>query len=125
MTLILADTSVWVNHLRHGDPVMAQCLNEKRIRLHPYVVGELALGNLPNRTVFLDWIDAIHQVRPARDAEVRRLIEAGRHYGSGLGWVDLHLLASVLLTDGVALWTGDRRLHEAASRHGCAARLHH
>jgi hypothetical protein len=123
--LILADTSVWVDHLRSRDPLLDQQLGARRIRMHPFVIGELALGSLADRASVLRRLADVHPVRPASDAEVMRLIENGPHHGSGLGWVDMHLLASVLLVEGMTLWTRDRRLNAAAARHDRAAQLHH
>ncbi len=125
MTFILADTSVWADHFRSTDAVMAGWLSQKRVRMHPFVIGELAMGGLPMREQTLTELNAIHQARLASDEEVMRLVEAGKHYGTGLGWIDVHLLASVLITHDIMLWTRDRRLNDAAARYGRAARLHH
>lgn len=125
MSPILADTSVWADHLRADDALMRQMLVDRRIRMHPYVLGELAMGNLPRRAHTLLELNAIHFVSPASDTEVMQLIERGGHFGSGLSWVDAHLLASVVLTPDLKLWTRDRRLNTAAARHGRSASLHH
>jgi len=125
MTLILADTSVWADHFRSTNALMAEWLAQKRVRMHPLVIGELAMGGLPKREETLAELNAIHQARLAKDEEVMRLVEAGKHYGTGLGWIDIHLLASVLITDDIMLWTRDRRLNDAAAHYGRAARLHH
>lgn len=125
MNLILADTSVWADHLRYGDDLLRQLLIDRRIRMHPYVIGELAMGNLPHRARTLTELNAIHLVPLAADQEVMQLIEHGPHFGSGLSWVDAHLLTSVVLVPGVNLWTRDRRLNAAAERHGRSAALHH
>jgi predicted nucleic acid-binding protein len=93
--------------------------------MHPYVIGELSMGNLHDRTRLLHGLGQMDQALKADDVEVFGLIEANRLFGSGIGWVDAHLLASALLTDDVTLWTRDRRLNAAAERLGCAAQLHH
>lgn len=125
MSLVLADTSVWADHFRAGDPVLADCLTQKRIRMHPLVLGELAMGGLPRRAQTLEELKTIHQIGAASDDEALRLVDAGRHYATGLSWIDIHLLAAVLLREDISLWTRDRRLNEAAMRYGRAAQLHH
>ena len=125
MSRVLADTSVWLDHLRAGDALMTQLADSKRLMMHPLVIGELSMGNLHDRAGFLRRLAQMKSVRRAGDAEVFGLVEANRLYGTGIGWLDAHLLASTLLTDDVKLWTRDRRLNAAAERLGCAAQLHH
>lgn len=125
MRLILVDSSVWAEHFRTGDGLLEHCLRAKRVRMHPFVIGELAMGNLRQRGRTLTELNALHRVGSASDSEVLSLIETGGHYGAGLSWVDMHLLAAVLLREDVDLWTRDRRLNAAAARYGRAARLHH
>lgn len=125
MSRVLADTSVWLDHLRAGDALMTQLADGKRLMMHPLVIGELSMGNLHDRAGFLRRLTQMKSVRRAGDAEVFALVEASRLYGTGIGWLDAHLLASTLLTDDVKLWTRDRRLNAAAERLGCAAQLHH
>lgn len=104
---------------------MRQMLMDRRILMHPYVVGELAMGNLPRRSETLQELKTLHLVQPVSDTEVMQLIERGSHFGSGLSWVDAHLLASVVLSPSLKLWTRDRRLNVAAAKHGRSATLHH
>ena len=125
MSLILADTSVWTDHLRTNEPLMNQLVAEERLLMHPYVVGELSMGNLPDRTAFMRRLRQMDFAMRASDTEVSRLVEDNCLYGTGIGWVDAHLLASALLTEGVKLWTRDRRLNDAALRFDRAALLHH
>ena len=125
MRLILVDSSVWANHFRIGDALLEECLTGKRVRMHPFVVGELAMGNLPRRQRTLKELQTMHRIGAASDAEVLRLVEMDGHHGAGLSWIDMHLLAAVVLREDVDLWTRDRRLDEAAARYGRAARLHH
>lgn len=113
--MILADTSVWVDHLRTGDEDLAKLLANGQIVSHPFIIGELALGGLENRSVLRD-LENLPSIVKATDLEVRTLIERQGLSGSGIGWVDAHLLASVLLTPGAALWTRDNRLASAAAR---------
>ncbi len=125
MSLILADSSVWLDHLRSNDSVMDQLAGEERLLIHTYVIGELSLGNLANRPAFLSRLRQIDAILKARDDDVFNLIETQRLSGSGIGWVDAHLLTSVVLAGDVKLWTRDRRLNAAAERLGRAAQLHH
>ncbi|MGV3577648.1 type II toxin-antitoxin system VapC family toxin [Brevundimonas sp.] len=125
MNLVLADTSVWVDHLRSPDPLMLEFAGQERLLIHPYVIGELGMGNLRRRDEFIRSLRRMDHVIRARDDEVTRLVEENRLYGLGLSWVDVHLMASCLLMDGVHLWTRDRRLNTVAARFGRSASLHH
>ena len=111
--MILVDTSVWVEHLRRGLPALAEVLDQGLVLVHPFVVGELACGNLENRREILDLLAALPVAVGATDDEVLHLLEERRLMGRGIGWVDAHLLASALLSEA-PLWTRDRRLAEAA-----------
>jgi len=111
----LADTSVWVNHLHHGDPELVRLLLAEEIGLHPFVLGELAAGNLPRRSRTLADLACLPQAPVAEEREVHHLLEAHRLWGTGLGWIDLHLLASAKLS-GWPLYTADRALNAAAAR---------
>jgi predicted nucleic acid-binding protein len=118
--MILVDTSVWVGHLRAGNKALGELLDAGRVLAHPFVIGELALGNLRRRDRILDALQDLPRASVATDAEVLHLI--GRHalHGLGIGYVDAHLLAAVRLTDGARLWTRDLRLDAAAERLGLA-----
>jgi predicted nucleic acid-binding protein len=96
-------------------------LESEAVLAHPFVVGELALGNLPERRFVLARLGALPPATVASDAEALSLIETRRLFGLGIGYVDLHLAASALLTVGSSLWTRDRRLHAVAVRLGVAA----
>lgn len=113
--MILVDTSVWVAHLRQGDIGLEAWLNEGRVTCHPFIIGELACGNLRNRSEIINLLKALPQASIARHEEVLQFIEIHRLMGKGLGYVDLHLLASARLT-GVPLWTLDKRLNSAATK---------
>jgi predicted nucleic acid-binding protein len=112
--VILVDTSVWVDHLRRGNPQMVRLLELNMVFLHPWVIGELACGNLKNRADLLEHLSNLMQVTQASDSEVMEFIERNRLYGRGVGWIDLHLLASALIAN-CPFWTLDRRLSEVAS----------
>lgn len=111
--MILVDTSVWVEHLRHGLPRLATHLQEGEVLIHPWVIGELACGNLRNRSQVLDLLQGLPAATVASDAEVLLLIERDRLMGRGIGYVDAHLLASARLSH-CRLWTQDRRLAAVA-----------
>jgi predicted nucleic acid-binding protein len=112
--VILVDTSIWVDHLRTSDARLAGLLERSEVLTHSMVVGELALGSISPREVLLDSLGALPRAVEASPAEVRHLIESRRLHGRGIGLVDAHLLASVLLTPASRLWTRDRRLGMAA-----------
>ena len=119
--MILIDSSVWVDHLRNGDPILASLLNAGGVLAHPFVIGELALGSLRQRALILGALRDLPQAIVAQDAEVADFIERNALFGFGIGYVDAHLLASAKLTPNASLWTRDRRLHEAAMRLGVEA----
>ncbi|TXL69512.1 PIN domain-containing protein [Vineibacter terrae] len=121
--MILVDTSVWVDYLRAGDKTLASLLVAASVVSHPFVVGELALGFLRQRSLILQELQALPQAIVATDEEVLRFIDQHRLFGLGIGYVDAHLLASVRLTDHTSLWTRDKRLGEVAQRLGVAAAL--
>ena len=107
--MILVDTSLWIDHFRRGNPRLRKLLEEGVVLCHAHVIGELACGNLHNRSEILSLLSSMPQARQASDSEVVHFIETSQLYGKGLGWVDMHLLASALLTQ-VNLWTLDKRL---------------
>lgn len=111
--MILVDTSVWVGHLREGDERLRELLRDGEVLCHPFVVGELACGNLVNRREILALLSALPQARVAEHAEVMHLVEIEGLQGRGLRWVDVHLLASALLTR-CPLWTRDKPLKQSA-----------
>jgi predicted nucleic acid-binding protein len=121
--VILADTSVWVDYIRDGDPDLTSLLNQEMILIHPFVVGELAVGKLRNRDAILRDLQELPLTVTAADFEVLRFISRYRLYGLGIGYVDCHLLASVMLTPDALLWTHDKRLSAVAGRLGVAAIL--
>jgi len=120
--VILADTSVWVAHFRAADPVVSARLNAGEIVTHPFVIGELAMGNLGHRARTLQLLGELPKAVAASDDEVLALVERHRLHGVGIGFIDAHLLASCRLTPAARLWSRDRRLHEAAERLSLAAK---
>jgi predicted nucleic acid-binding protein len=123
--MILVDTSVWIDHLRRTDAYLSSLLNEGRVRMHPHVLGEIALGSLQNRTVVLEAMRNLPTVTVATDDEVFRFIGAHALFGLGIGYTDAHLLAATKLSPGTRLWTRDRRLSDAAAQLRIAYELTH
>ena len=126
--MILADTSIWIDHfrsgnLRSGNKELQKHLNEGHIVIHPSIIAELALGSLKERTKTLALLDLLPQVRVAQLSEVRRMIEARRLYSLGIGLTDAQLIASVFINPFTLLWTRDRRLRKAAEGLGIHASL--
>jgi predicted nucleic acid-binding protein len=121
--VILLDTSVWVDHLRIGDKVVVGLLDSGRVLAHPFVVVELALGNLRQRHAILSLLQDLPRANIATDQEVLHLIERHALAGRGIGYVDAHLLASTQLTTGASLWTRDKGLLRVAERLGLASKL--
>jgi hypothetical protein len=116
---VLVDTSVWINHLRRSNAHLEYLLEEGRILTHPFVLGELACGSLRRREDVLRLMEALPSAPVATHDEVMALVDRQRLHGAGLGWVDVHLLASARLMRQ-SLWTADRRLKEATVRLGLA-----
>ncbi|MBL8201725.1 MAG: PIN domain-containing protein [Chromatiales bacterium] len=121
-SLVLVDTAVWVDHLRGSDPVLISLLEEGRVSVHPFVVGEIACGNLTQRAAVLESMQALLMLPVVRHLDVLNFVEEERLAGSGLGWIDVHLLASASAADEPLL-TRDRRLRAAAEKLGLAARV--
>ena len=121
--MILVDTSVWVDHLRATDKTLSGLLENGRVLAHPFVVGELALGNLRQLKAILTSLQDLPQADVASDQEVLHFIERYALPGLGIGYVDAHLLASAQLTAGASLWTRDKRLHRVADELGLISRL--
>ena len=115
--MILADTSVWVNHFRSADSQLARMLVEEDVGLHPFVLGEIAAGNLRDRTRVLNYLSCLPQSAIAEEAEVHHLLQSERLWGTGLGWVDLHILAAVRLR-GWRLYSADRAMNRIAAQLG-------
>lgn len=118
--MILVDTSVWVDHFRIGDAALADRLDDGEVLAHPFVIGELALGDLRRRSVILNGLADLPQAEVATDPEVLVFIDDQALSGLGIGYVDAHLLAATRLTHGATLWTRDKRLYAAAERLGLA-----
>ena len=116
--MILVDTSVWVDHLRNGDAAMQRALNTDAVVVHPYVIGEIALGLLPQRALTLALLAALPVAPVASVDECLAFIERHRLFARGVGYVYVHLLASAALADNTRVWTRDKRLAAAAEALG-------
>jgi predicted nucleic acid-binding protein len=121
--LILADTSIWNDHLRWGNKELRKHLNQGQIVIHPFIIAELALGSLHERAKTLALLDFLPQVRVAQLSEVRLTIEARRLYNRGIGLTDAHLIASVFINPSTLLWTRDKQLRKVAEGLGVHASL--
>jgi predicted nucleic acid-binding protein len=111
--MILVDTSVWVDHLRRRHATLARYLERGEVVCHPFVIGEISLGSLRQRDEVLGLLRELPMASVASHDEVMALVEQRALAGQGIGWVDVHLIASALV-DGVRLWTLDRRLAAVA-----------
>jgi hypothetical protein len=119
-SLILATASIWIGHLRHGEPVLAKRLEAGEVLSHPLVIGELAMGFLRQRETVLDALNALPNALAATDGEVFEFIEREGLHGLCLSFADAHLLAATRLTPKARLWTRDARVRELAARMGAA-----
>ena len=116
--MVLVDTSVWVSHFRETHDGLMELLNRGEAVCHPFIIGELACGNLKNRTNVLSLLEALPMAFLAGHEEVLAFIEARNLMGKGLGYIDVHLLAAALLSE-VSLWTLDKKLEKAAGELHC------
>ncbi len=118
--MILVDTSIWADHLRRTEPELTGLLNIGAVLTHPFVIGEVALGSIPRRDFLLQAFDNLPKATVASTEEVRRFIEDHALYGRGVGYIDIHLMASVVMMPETELWTRDKRLRAIAEQFGLA-----
>lgn len=116
--MVLVDTSVWIAHLRVGHDGLVELLNAGEAVCHPFVIGELACGNLANRDTVLGLLEALPSAPIVEHEEVLAFVEARKLMGTGLGYVDVHLLAAAILS-GLPLWTLDKPLDRVAAQLRC------
>jgi predicted nucleic acid-binding protein len=121
--MILADTTIWIDHFRSGNAEMQRQLQSNNVLTHPFIVAELALGSLRNRAKTLAWLDFLPRVRVAQTSEVRQMIEIRSLYSRGIGLMDANLIASCLIHPSTLLWTRDKPPSNVAQALGIAARL--
>lgn len=117
--MVLVDTSVWIDHLRVGNEALSELLDAASVLSHPWIIGEVALGNLRNPGEVIGLIGALPRATVATDHEVLWLIDHEALRGTGIGYVDAQLLAAARLTPGARVWTRDMRLARVAARLGC------
>ena len=117
---VLADTSIWIDHIAGKSTPLANLLKARRVSLHPLVIGEIAMGSLCDRRLFISELQQLPNVRVASNAEVMAMVEWHKLFSTGIGFVDAHLLAGVKMTDNATLLTKDDRLHVQAERLGIA-----
>jgi predicted nucleic acid-binding protein len=120
--MVLIDTSVWVSHWRQAHAGLAALLNDGEVACHPFIVGELACGNLKNRTTILTLLEALPMAIAVEHQEALSFIESHALMGKGLGYIDVHLLASCILT-GLPIWTLDKKLERVADMLHCKYQL--
>jgi predicted nucleic acid-binding protein len=118
--VIVVDASIWIDHFRRADPRLSEAMTQKQTLMHPFVIGEIALGSIGQRQSVILMLRGQHKAPVATHDEVLDLIERERLYGLGIGYVDAHLLASARLANAT-LWTHDKRLDLAADRLGIRA----
>jgi hypothetical protein len=114
---MLADTSVWVDHFRRGNPMLVASLERGEVVAHPYIIGELACGQMKTRRQVIEMLSALPSAPVVSHEEAMHFLESHHLAGSGLGWIDVHLLAAATAAD-VRLWTLDARLADANRRVG-------
>lgn len=118
--MILVDTSIWIDHFRQGDAELRRIIENDRLLCHPAIIGELALGSLRDRGSVISFLAAQRGAVVATHDEVMTVIDRHSIFSMGIGYTDVHLLASVLLDQSAALWTRDKRLQAAAERVGAS-----
>jgi predicted nucleic acid-binding protein len=121
--IVLADTSIWIDHFRRGDLKLAQFLDRGDVVMHPFVIGELALGHVPRIAEMIDDLQTIPKAIVANADEVLKFTADRKLSGSGIGYVDAHLLAAAALAPETLLWTRDKRLHAVAQSLSLAAEI--
>lgn len=117
--MILVDTSIWIDHLRKGSEALMAILHDDLVCIHPWIVGELACGNLSNRSGVLELLGSLPSLTPASENEALHFIEKRQLMGKGIGYIDVHLLASSVI-HGTHVWTRDKHLMSVAMDIGVA-----
>ncbi len=120
--MILVDTCIWVSHLRDGSSKLERLLNDGDVLCHPFIIGELACGNIKNRSEILSLLSALPKADLLDNEELLLFIERNNLMGKGLGLIDIHLLASTILSEA-ALWTLDAKLKHGAHAIGVSTNI--
>ncbi|MBB4570322.1 type II toxin-antitoxin system VapC family toxin [Rhizobium leucaenae] len=121
--MILVDTSIWIDHFHSSDAKLQALLEQKQILIHPFVIGEISLGNLRQYDLVMRSLGQLYQISKASEDDVLYFIRSNKLQGVGIGYVDAHLAAAAMLTPGTYLWTRDKRLHRIAENLRIAALL--
>ena len=121
--MVLADTSIWIDHFRRNELRLARFLDRGEVVMHPFVIGELALGHVPRIAEMIDDLHTLPKAIVANTDEVLKFIFDRKLSGSGIGYVDAHLLAAAALVPETSVWTRDKRLHAAAQLLSLAAEI--
>ena len=121
--MILVDSSVWIDHLRKGEPDLVIALSERRVVQHPFVTLELSLGAIPDRLRFIEMLRRLPQATVSHELALIEFIDEAELPGTGVGLIDAHLLAASARSSGIQLWTHDKRLAKQAERLGLAAEI--
>jgi predicted nucleic acid-binding protein len=119
--MILVDTSIWIDHFHSLDMRLQSLLEQKQVLIHPFVVGEISLGNLRQYDLVMRSLSRLYQIAKASDEDVLYFIRTNKLQGAGIGYVDAHLAAAAMLTPGTYLWTRDKRLQRVAENLRIAA----
>lgn len=120
MGVIFVDTSIWVDHIRQPLPDLLDLMRSRRCVLHPYVLAEIALGNLRDWSRRVAQLRALPSFEPLSNGDLLALIEEGELQGSGLGFVDAHLVGACRSSPGARIWSRDKKLAHIAASLGCA-----
>jgi len=118
--VILPDTAIWIDHIHRKDEQLSALLRVDQVLIHPFVMGEIALGSMERYEPILDGLQTLRSAPIVADDDVRYMIRQHKIMGSGIGYVDAHILASVTIVDGAFLWTRDKGLNAVALRMGVA-----
>jgi hypothetical protein len=114
--VILADTGIWIDHIAIADPRLYALLERGQVLIHPMVIGELSMGSFRSRQEMLADLEKLPKVQVGFHSDVLAFVDRHRLYGTGIGYIDAHLLVAARLTPHTKLWTRDRRLRVAAAR---------
>jgi predicted nucleic acid-binding protein len=115
--MVLVDTSVWINYLRQGEPGLQKLLKDGQVASHPFIIGELACGNIVNREEIISLLSSLPLLDVVEHDELLQFIKHNYLMGAGLGFVDVHLMASAVLS-GIPIWTQDKKLKQVCLRFG-------
>ncbi len=120
--MILVDTSIWIDHFKNSNQLLQQLLYEEKVNIHPFIIGEIACGNLSNRNDILSLLHSLPKTKVFTNLEIFKFIEDNNLFGIGLGLIDIHLLGSALKSSA-NIWTNDKRLKKVAIQYNCCFKV--